>query len=89
MKIKVEGLELAHSESSDEVAAAITAKHFGVVIEITGKPGGGGWTLVNVIGRPYDIMKMMTEDQGWSTGDSAEDAEMLFHVFREAKTLIG
>lgn len=89
MKIKIEGLDMAYDERTPEEAAKRIAERWGVIVELTGRTGGGGWPEVNVIGRPYDIMKMMTEGEGWSTGDDAEDAEMLYHFFKEAKPVFG
>jgi hypothetical protein len=89
MKIKIEALDMAYSERTPEEAARRIAEQFGVIVEVTGRTGGGGWPEVNVIGRPYDIQKMFTEDGGWSTGDEAEDAEMLFHYFQAAKPVFG
>jgi hypothetical protein len=89
MKIKVEGLDMAFSENSAEEAARRIAEQWGVIVELTGRTGGGGWPEVNIIGTTHQVMRMMTEDGGWSTGDDAEDAEMLFHVFRDAKVLFG
>lgn len=89
MLIKIEGIEMAHSEASVEIAAEQVAKRFNLVIEITGETAGGGWPTVNLIGTVSRIQKALTEESGWSTGDEVEDAEMLFHFFREAKVLIG
>lgn len=89
MKLKIEGLDMAYSESTAEQGAEQVAKRFGVIVELTGRTGGGGWPEVNVIGTPHQLMKMLTEDGGWSTGDEAEDAEMLYHFFKDAKPLFG
>lgn len=89
MKIKIEGLDMAYSEDSAEKAAERVAQQFGVIVELTGRTAGGGWPEVNVIGTPHQVMKMLTEDGGWSTGDDVEDAEMLFHFFRDAKPVFG
>lgn len=89
MKIKIEGLDMAHSERTAEEAARNVAERYGVIVEVTGRTGGGGWPEINIIGRPYDIVKMMTEGEAWSTGDDAEDAEMLFYMFKDAKPVFG
>lgn len=89
MRIKIEGLDMAFSEATAEEAAQRVAKQFGVIVEVTGRTGGGGWPEVNVIGTPKQIITMLTEDGGWSTGDDEEDAEMVFHFLRDAKPLFG
>lgn len=89
MLLKLEGLDMAYSEATPEAAAAEVAKRFNVVVEITGRTAGGGWPEVNVIGTPNRLIKMLTEEGGWSTGDEAEDAEMVYWFFKDAKPLIG
>lgn len=89
LKIKIEGLDMAHSEMSAEAAAREVATRFGVLVELTGRHGGGGWPEINVIGRPYDLLKMFTEEGGWATGDPAEDAEMAYMWLKDAKPVFG
>ena len=89
MKLKIEGLDMAYSEDSAEKAAQQVAERFGVIVEITGRTGGGGWPEVNVIGTPAQIIKMLTEDGGWSTGDADDDAEMVYLFLKDAKPVFG
>lgn len=89
MKIKIESLSMGYSEQSAEQAADRVSKQFGVIVELTGRFGDGGWPLVDVIGRPYDLLKMLTEDDGWSTGDEVADAELVYSLFKDAKPVFG
>ena len=86
LQIKVKGLEMCYSESSAEEAARQVAEDFDVLVTLTGEAGrGGGWPVVDVIGTPKNIIKMLTSETGWAVGDEIADAEMVYHYLREAE----
>lgn len=83
MKIKVT-IDSVVTEVTEEATAREIAKRFGVIVEITGKHSPAGMEM-SIIGRPYDIVKMMTADNGgWSTDDDEEDAENLYYLLKSA-----
>ena len=89
MKIKIEGLEIAFSENTVEEAAQRVAEQFGVLVELTGRQGGGGWPTCSLIGTPAAIVKALTSEGGWSSGDEEDDAESLFYFLKDAKQIFG
>lgn len=88
MKIQIT-IDSVVTEATPEATAEAIAKRFNVLVEITGNYSPAGMEM-KIIGRPYDVVQMvMTDNGGWSTGDDQDDAEMLFHLFRDAKPVFG
>jgi hypothetical protein len=88
--IKIAGVDFAYSGHSAELAAQQTGEQLGILVEFTGRIGGGGGPTVNLIGTPYALLRAFTTgDGGWSTGDAVEDAQLVYDFFREATPVYG
>jgi len=88
MQIKIQ-TEIAFSDGTVEQAARRLAKDFGVLVELTGITAGGGWPQANIIGTPKAIIKMLTSEGGFSTGDEDDDAESVFYHMQSATEIYG